>query len=156
MFIDPYGMDVDWETLIAIGRTGAIDVWYLFSLSGLYRQAARNMNDIDEHKRNAITRMLGTNAWENELYSPKQPELFGEESLERNADVSSLERYVRGRLKKVFAEVLQPLPLPINRRPQMFSLFFAIASHDRRAIALAKRIAGHILASGKSSHVLSR
>jgi three-Cys-motif partner protein len=157
MFIDPYGMDVDWDTLTAIGRTGAIDVWYLFSLSGLYRQAAHNIHDIDDHKRNAITRMLGTTAWEKELYSLNQTPLFSSESsLERNADVPSLERYVQNRLKTVFAEVLQPLPLPINKRPQMFSLFFAISSHNHRAIALAKRIANHILASGRSSHVLSR
>jgi three-Cys-motif partner protein len=39
MFLDPYGMEVEWETLQAIAKTEAIDVWYLFSLSGLYRQA---------------------------------------------------------------------------------------------------------------------
>jgi three-Cys-motif partner protein len=39
MFFDPYGMTVDWTTLEAIAHTRAIDVWYLFSLSGLYRLA---------------------------------------------------------------------------------------------------------------------
>jgi three-Cys-motif partner protein len=39
MFLDPYGMDVEWATLEAIAATEAIDVWFLFSLSGLYRQA---------------------------------------------------------------------------------------------------------------------
>jgi three-Cys-motif partner protein len=34
MFLDPYGMTVDSTTLEAIARTKAIDVWYLFSLSG--------------------------------------------------------------------------------------------------------------------------
>lgn len=29
MFLDPYGMSVGWETLRAIARTGAIDVWFL-------------------------------------------------------------------------------------------------------------------------------
>lgn len=37
MFLDPYGMDVEWKTLEAIAATEAIDVWFLFSLSGLYR-----------------------------------------------------------------------------------------------------------------------
>jgi three-Cys-motif partner protein len=35
MFLDPYGMNVDWSTLQAIANTRAIDVWFLFSLSGL-------------------------------------------------------------------------------------------------------------------------
>lgn len=155
MFIDPYGMNVDWETLTAVGRTGAIDVWYLFSLSGLYRQAAHNIRDIDENKRNALTRMLGTTAWEKELYSKEeQTSLFGrEESYRRIANVKTLENYVRQRLGTIFTEVLPPLALPINEKPQMFSLFFAISSHNHKAIALAKRIANHILNSGKPSQV---
>jgi three-Cys-motif partner protein len=47
MFLDPYGMDVEWATLQAIAETEAIDVWFLFSLSGLYRQATRRSSDID-------------------------------------------------------------------------------------------------------------
>lgn len=70
MFLDPYGMQVEWDTLKAIAETRAIDVWYLFSLSGLYRQAARNINSIDDAKRRALTRMLGTDEWERKLYSP--------------------------------------------------------------------------------------
>lgn len=60
MFLDPYGMEVEWVTLAAIAETRAIDVWYLFSLSGLYRQAARNIDSVDDAKRRALTRMLGT------------------------------------------------------------------------------------------------
>jgi three-Cys-motif partner protein len=78
MFLDPYGMDVEWATLQAIAATKAIDVWYLFSLSGLYRQATRRSRDIDPNKRRAITRQLGTADWEQELYSEsEQAELFG-------------------------------------------------------------------------------
>jgi three-Cys-motif partner protein len=50
MFLDPYGMDVEWATLEAIADTEAIDVWFLFSLSGLYRQATRRIGDIDAHQ----------------------------------------------------------------------------------------------------------
>lgn len=35
MFLDPYGMHVEWATLQAVQRTEAIDVWYLVSLEGL-------------------------------------------------------------------------------------------------------------------------
>lgn len=30
LFLDPFGMHVEWTTLQAIAKTGAIDVWYLF------------------------------------------------------------------------------------------------------------------------------
>ena len=53
MFLDPYGMGVEWETLEAIKQTKAIDVWYLVSLSGLYRQATHRSSKLDEKKRAA-------------------------------------------------------------------------------------------------------
>lgn len=158
MFLDPYGMDVEWETLKAIAATRAIDVWYLFSLSGLYRQAARNSRSIDEHKRAAITKMLGTSDWERELYSPSaQSDMFEDSvSFQRAADVKGLERYVRVRLRTIFADVLEPLALPVGRRPQMFSLFFAISNPEPKAVGLATKIANHILTSGKSSQTRPR
>jgi three-Cys-motif partner protein len=143
MFLDPYGMTVDWETLKAIASTKAIDVWYLFSLSGLYRQAARRIDGIDPMKRAAITRMLGTDAWEAELYSaPPQGDLLAtlDDPVDRQraADVHGLELYVQRRLREIFAQVLDPLALPVARKPQRFSLFFAVSNPDPRAITLAK------------------
>jgi three-Cys-motif partner protein len=162
MFLDPYGMEVEWETLTAIAETRAIDVWYLFSLSGLYRQAARNISSVDDSKRRALTRMLGTDQWEHELYSPvksAQSLLDGLDPIEvrqRNADVAGLEAYVKRRLETIFPHVFDPFPLPPNSRPQRFSLFGAISSRSTAAINLAKSFGDHILASGRSSHVRSR
>jgi three-Cys-motif partner protein len=162
MFLDPYGMEVEWSTLQAIAETRAIDVWYLFSLSGLYRQAARNINSVDDSKRRALTRMFGSDQWERELYSPigsAQSLLEGLDPIQvrqRNADVTGLETYVRERLESIFPMVLDPFPLPPNSRPQRFSLFFAISNPSTAASDLAKRFGNHILASGRSSHVRSR
>jgi three-Cys-motif partner protein len=158
MFLDPYGMEVEWTTLEAISKTQAIDLWYLFSLSGLYRQAAKDASYIDPTKRVALNRMLGTDRWQSELYSTSTEQtLFGSTEVERrNADVRGLERYVKSRLEEIFPVVLTPLALPIDRRPQRFSLFFAISNPDPRAIGPASRIAGHILNSGSSSQVRPR
>jgi three-Cys-motif partner protein len=161
MFLDPYGMEVEWETLRTIAETKAIDVWYLFPLSGLYRQAARDLNKIDSIKERAITRMLGTDEWKRELYSPP-PQMVSlldglesEEVRQRNANVAGLERYVRDRLKTLFAEVLEPYPLPPVERPQKFSLFCAISNPSERAISLARSFGDAItksLAQSRASH----
>lgn len=162
MFLDPYGMEVEWATLKSIADTRAIDVWYLFSLSGLYRQAARNISSVDDTKRKALTRMLGTDKWEQELYSPIQSAqtlldgLVPIELRQRNADVAGLEAYVKKRLETIFPLVLEPFPLPANSRPQRFSLFFAVSNPSTAATDLAKRFGNHILASGRSSHVRSK
>jgi three-Cys-motif partner protein len=42
IFLDPYGLSVDHTTVQAIARTEKLDVWYLFSLEGLFRQAAHD------------------------------------------------------------------------------------------------------------------
>lgn len=152
MFLDPYGMDVEWETLKSISATKAIDVWFLFSLSGLYRQAARRSSDIDASKRAAITRILGTDAWEQELYSDMgQGDMFGSQEKQRTADVQGLERYVKSRLETIFAKVFDPLALPVERKPQRFSLFLCISNPEPKALGLATRVANHILKMGSSS-----
>ena len=157
MFLDPYGMDVEWETLEAIAATKAIDVWYLFSLSGLYRQAAHDREKVDDSKRQALTRMLGTDAWEQELYAPSsQGELFSEgPAKRRSANVKQLEKYMQQKLQTRFAKVLNPLALPLGPGAQMFSLFFAISNPEPKAIGLATKVANHILSVGKSSQVRS-
>jgi three-Cys-motif partner protein len=153
LFLDPYGMEVEWATLEAVAATRSIDLWFLFSLSGLYRQATRDRRSMDDDKRIAITRMLGTNAWEDEIYSKEtRSGLFGEElSVRRNADVKGLEEYVKRRLETIFPKVFDPLPLPIEQRPQRYSLFCAISNANPKAIGLATRIANHILKAGISS-----
>jgi three-Cys-motif partner protein len=77
VFLDPYGMEVEWSTLEAIAATRAIDVWFLFPLAGLFRQATRRLTDIDQYKRAALTRMFGSAAWEEELYPVEDADLFG-------------------------------------------------------------------------------
>ena len=32
LFLDPYGMEVEWDTMVAIAKTQAIDLWILFPL----------------------------------------------------------------------------------------------------------------------------
>ena len=151
LFLDPYGMDVEWPTLESIARTGQVDVWFLFSLSGLYRQATRSATDITGDKRAAITRILGTDGWEKELYSDSAPDLFGSTQSQRNADVRGLENYVKRRLETIFPKVFEPKALPVNSGAQRFSLFLCISNASPKALGLATRIGNHILKAGNSS-----
>lgn len=68
VFLDPYGMQVRWETLREIAASKIADLWYLFPLSGLYRQASLRADDIDEDKAAALTRILGTEEWRTAFY----------------------------------------------------------------------------------------
>lgn len=155
LFLDPYGMEVEWSTLEKVAATKAIDVWFLFPLAGLYRQATRQLTDVDQHKRAALTRMFGSEAWEEELY-PKtlRSDLFEgmlDGPRQRTANVAGLEAYAKSRLESLFSKVLKPMPLPLNKKPQLFSLFLCISNDEPKALALATRIGNHILKAGISS-----
>ncbi|MHC2463679.1 three-Cys-motif partner protein TcmP [Bradyrhizobium embrapense] len=147
VFLDPYGMEVEWSTLQALASTEAIDVWFLFPLAGLYRQAARRLVDIDASKRASLTKMFGSDSWEKELYPiASEPDMFGDlPERRRQLDPRGLERYVEARLSQIFGHVLTPLALPVEKNPQMFSLFLCISNRSPEAIGLAKRIGNHLL-----------
>lgn len=154
IFLDPYGMEVSWDTVQAIANTKALDCWYFFPLAGLYRNAPHDPLKIDESKFRAISRVFGTEDWYNEWYKPKQQEdLFGvAPSLQRTVDVDAIEKYVHERLKTVFkGTVLKPLRLYNSGGKPLASLFFAVSNTSGAAVGLATKIADHILSRGNSS-----
>jgi three-Cys-motif partner protein len=154
MFLDPYGMNVEWQTLEAIRRTKAIDLWYLVSLSGLYRQATHRGSALDEKKRAALTRMLGTLAWEKAWYEQdRRVDLISMMSTEesyRTASLDRIEAFVLERLRSLFPTVLEPLRLRNDRNAPMFSLFFAMSNPSPAAAKVAIPIARHILAQART------
>jgi len=154
LFLDPYGMTVPWETLKAVRATEALDVWYLVSLAGLYRQAALDGRALTADKRAAITRMLGYDGWEAEWYrKPAQDSLLAEvdEREHRIADVRMIEETVTRRLRSLFPEVGGPITLNNDRGQPMNSLYFLPSNPKPAAFGLAIKIASHILKSGSSS-----
>lgn len=146
IFLDPYGNNVEWETLEAIASTRSLDIWFLFPLSGLYRQAAHNFEKIEDYKKKNITKMLGTNAWETEFYNRKQSiDLLGTTEQIERLGIADIEKWVKERLRVCFPCVSDPLPLPIDKKPQQFSLFFCVSNPSGKAIGLALKVANHIL-----------
>src|SRR5690606_25273203 len=58
LFLDPYGMQVEWSTLEQVAATRSIDVWYLFPLSGVTRQLTRKEWKMDDDKRRSLDRVF--------------------------------------------------------------------------------------------------
>lgn len=153
LFLDPFGMHVEWPTLEAIAKTGAIDVWYLFPYSGLYRQAAKNADAMDSDKEESITRLLGTDEWRQVFYAPKrQANLFGEDNGDvREADHHQMLDFVSKRLKGLFPAVTDPKILyqaGDSKNPSgapLFALYFAASNPSPKAFGLATKIAKDVL-----------
>lgn len=157
LFLDPFGHSVDWSTINEIGKT-KLDVWYLFPLSGVYRNVPVDRGDLTSDKRDAVTRILGTPDWETKFYeSPPRPrDLLSilEESRtqqdsgnKRTADVDAIEAFVKQRLESVFPLVLPPRRLLGPTNAPLYSLFFAMSNDSRPAQAVAVPIAKHLLSN---------
>lgn len=143
VFLDPYGMNVRWETLKILAATKRVDVWYLFPLHAALRQLAHKHGAVDETKRAALTEVFGTPDWEEEFYREAQKgrDLFDVvgSSRERIADPDKVEAYARRRLQSIFTFVSEPIPLLARRGLRAFSLFLATGNSSPQAVELIKR-----------------
>lgn len=148
LFLDPYGMAVQWATLQAIANTQAIDVWYLFPLNAVCRQAAHDLEKVEPYKIRKLNELFGTDQWLEAFYKEDgQGDLFGgtaQAGHRRAVSQEEILRYAQERVKTLFPLVLPPLILPDQGAPY-FALFFLSSNPSKKAIDLTKRIASHIL-----------
>ena len=148
IFLDPYGLEVSWDTLKAISATKSFDVWYLFPISGVCRQAAKDHAKVEDYKKEALDKLLGTREWEKAFYATvTQPGLFEtKEGAKRKLTIQQMEEWVSNRLKEIFPYVSKPVVLP-KTGAQLYSLYFCVSNPERKAIGLAKDVANYILKS---------
>jgi three-Cys-motif partner protein len=146
LFLDPYGMQVTWETIEAIAHTKAIDLWILFPLGVAVNRMITRDGKINESWRRKLDMMFGITDWYEAFYRPKVTQsLFGEEtSMEKISDFDSIGEYFVKRLKTVFAGVAEnPRPLFNSRNIPLYLLCFA--SGNPKGAKTAIKIAQDIL-----------
>lgn len=146
MFLDPYGMQVSWETIRAIAETKAIDLWLLFPLGVAVNRLVRRDGRISEAVRKRLDRMFGSDDWFDEFYKPKERRgLFeDDEQLMKVANLDSIGDYFVRRLKTIFPFVAEnPLPLLNSCNNPLYLLCFAAG--NERGGATAVKIAQDIL-----------
>ncbi|HSG39510.1 MAG TPA: three-Cys-motif partner protein TcmP [Thermoanaerobaculia bacterium] len=148
LFLDPYGMQVEWTTIEKVAQTGAIDLWLLVPLGiGVNRLLPRS-GEIPEGWRNRLNLFLGSDDWYQAFYKvEKTPTLFGDEKTTVvKAGVEVIGRYVVDRLRSVFPGVAPNPKVLMNSTGCPLYLFcFAVSSPSPQARRIALRIADHIL-----------
>jgi three-Cys-motif partner protein len=146
LFLDPYGMQVEWATIEAVARTRAIDLWLLFPLGiGVTRLLTRS-GEIPHSWRRRLDLLLGTSGWYDEFYKVEgTPTLFsGDEDRVVKASTTTIGRYFNDRLAGVFAGVAaEPGVLRNSKNNPLYLLCFAVGNTRGGDIAL--RIANHLL-----------
>lgn len=131
VFLDPYGMQVEWATIEALARTKAVDLWILFPLGQGVNRLLKRKSPPEGALADRLTRLFGTPDWKDAFYQPSsQMSMFDtEEQVEKTASFASIEKFFVDRLKTIFHQVAEnPLSLYNSKNVPIYLLCFAAAN----------------------------
>lgn len=131
VFLDPAGMQVDWDTLESLARTGALDVWIWFPLGiGINRMLTRS-GEIDPSWEARLNRIFGTNEWRDAFYRTERTDtLFGEaDETNKIATPQNIAAFFNERLRTLFPAVAtSPCIMHNSKNNPLYALCFASAN----------------------------
>jgi three-Cys-motif partner protein len=145
LFIDPFGMQLSWDTVAAVGQTKAIDTWILFPVSAVNRLLVRG-GDIPARWRERLDTMFGEPDWFDLFFRQEKLPLFDDGTVVRKkaADLDLIGHYFNRRLATAFAGVApNPYTLRNSQGAPLFLLCFAAG--NPHAVDTAIKIAQDIL-----------
>jgi three-Cys-motif partner protein len=148
VFVDPCGPETDWAMLRAIAATKALDMFWLFPLSAVYRNAPHDHAMLTPEKRITVSKCLGCSEWEESFYSASKAvvhDLFDDTTKVRHVDIDNIEAFVMQKLRRIFPHVEKPARLLGPTKAPLFNLFFAVANPSAAAKKVASPIARHLL-----------
>lgn len=147
VFIDPFGLSLDWETIAALGRTERVDLWYLVPAGGMSRQVKLDGTELEGAQ--LLDKVLGSPEWRGRIIANTvTTDLFGDpvSSTSKIGGAMELTGFVQERLRTVFKGGVSDKALPLGRGGRLeFSLIFACANPSPKASGLALRLADSVL-----------
>ncbi|GIV21005.1 MAG: hypothetical protein KatS3mg023_2756 [Armatimonadota bacterium] len=146
VFLDPYGMQVEWRTLETLAKTEKVDLWLLVPLGSAIMRLLVRRQPPPESWQKRLNDLFGTEAWLEHFYQATAVQtLFGdEEEIIRTATFDTVTQFFVQRLQGVFKGVLdQPAVLRNSKNIPLYVLCFA-ASNPKgapTAVKIARDIA---------------
>ena len=139
MFLDPFSIQVNYESIKIIAKTEAIDLWILFPLMAANR-LLKNDRNILPSWREKLNALFGDNEWETKIYkTKKQGSLLtlDSDNVEKGNYEVIVDFFVEN-LKKDFGSkgVAKPKILYSNKNTPMFALCFASGNPKGQPIAV--------------------
>ena len=143
VFLDPFGSQVNWETIEKIAETKALDLWYLFPAGlSVFRQISSD-GTIDPTHEPSLNRIFGNEKWKTAFLKPStQGELFEtKQKFEKNVTAESAADYMIEQMSKVFrgGVLKEKIPLGKHAYPSYY-LLFAWGNESPKAKILANKL----------------
>lgn len=149
IFIDPFNLSVDWETLEMIASKESFEVIINFSCMSINRLTERK-GQVPTSHRQILSRFFGSDEWFDAIYQQQKgtsDDLFGHDKkqLDRNINASSsLLRWYKERLNKLFKCVSIAKLFRNSKNSPLYYIIWA-GKNDK-----GLKIANHILSKGES------
>lgn len=139
VFLDPYGLQVEWGTMQALAKAVTLDVFVNFPIMGITRILKRDEMP-DEEARDEISRIMGDSDWLGTLYQPSnQPDIWGIQAIERDVmQAAWLAEQYASRVGNLFQYVSKPLIMYNTKKSPQYALF--LASHKEVAVKIVNEI----------------
>ena len=143
VFLDPFGMQVPWSTIEALGRTRAIEILLNLPVGMAIQRLLLRSGRFTARQRRKLDGYFGSPDWYEVLYR-KEPDLFGEENpIKVDASGKALLEWYRRRLCKVFGYVSKACLIRNTRGGHLYYLLLASPNPT------GARIASDILGAGE-------
>ena len=149
MFLDPFGMQIDWSLLEIIANTKGVDLWLLFPLGAAVMRLLQKREPPPQAWADRVTAVFGTESWRDEFYKLRTNDtLFGQEQVEeREADYQAIAEFFIRRLAGIFERVARnPRVLKNSKNCPLY--LFCFAAGNPRGAPIAVKIAEDILMKG--------
>jgi len=142
-FLDPFGMQVRWDTVEALAATRAIEIIINLPVGTTLQRLLPKSGQFTETKRRQLDEYFGSPDWYDVIYE-KSPGLFGDEINKIEESGKRLALWYGARLKKLFG---MSSPARLIRNSQGGHLYYLIwAGHHKKGL----EIASHVLGQGET------
>ena len=141
VFLDPFGMQVPWDTIARLGATGAIEVLINFPVGMAVQRLLKRSGEFNARERKKLDAYFGTEEWYDLLYK-SETDLVGGHTAKIKQSSDVLVRWYRVRLKQVFGYVTEAREIQDTVGRPLYYLIFAGPNRT------GARIANNVLNQG--------
>lgn len=126
IFLDPFGMDVEWTTIEQVAETQALEIFMNFPVMALNRTALPNSpNALTDSQIERMNRFWGSTEWRGDVYQ-EVPTLFGPVEMKVHPTTGKrLGKLFKKRLESLFPNVTYPLVMTNSKNAPLYCLIFA-------------------------------
>jgi three-Cys-motif partner protein len=144
VFLDPFGMQVGWQTIADLAATKAIEIFLNFPVGmAIQRLLLRQPDKFTDAQRRRLDDYFGSPDWATVLYKRKKT-LFDDDQQEKiDESGKALVKWYRSRLLTIFGDVSKPALVRNTRGGHLYYLL--LASHKKAGV----KIANDILSAGE-------